>query len=163
MLSATAFNPHLGSRRRRSQEKGQLKEISFTVLGLGDSNYTRFCAVPRTFRNRLAELGASPFYKVGLLFRISTTVRKSAHVGCMLSLPASQNSDVCWQARHLDFDFRVQRHKLICTCPFSQATDCDEVDGLEDAIDDWVEGLWPELKQQLAERLPGGEPQVAPK
>lgn len=43
----------------------------------------------------------------------------------------------------------------------SQATDCDEVDGLEDTIDDWVDGLWPALKQQLAERLPGGESQVS--
>jgi NADPH-ferrihemoprotein reductase len=89
--------------KRRSQAKGQLEGISITVLGLGDSNYTRFCAVPRTFRKRLAELGATPFYK---------------------------------------------------------AADCDEVDGLEDAIDEWVDGLWPQLKQQLTARLPGGEQQV---
>jgi hypothetical protein len=41
-----------------------------------------------------------------------------------------------------------------------QAADCDEVDGLEDAIDEWVDGLWPQLKQQLSARLPGGEQQV---
>ncbi len=51
-------------RRKRAQEKGQLAGIAITVLGLGDSNYTQFCKVPRTFRNRLAELGATPFYKV---------------------------------------------------------------------------------------------------
>ncbi len=41
-----------------------------------------------------------------------------------------------------------------------QAADCDEVDGLEDAIDEWVDGLWPQLKQQMATRLPDGEQQV---
>ncbi len=52
-----------GILRRKTQQAGQLKGISVAVLGLGDSNYTRFCHVPRTFRNRLAALGATPFHQ----------------------------------------------------------------------------------------------------
>ena len=31
------------------------------------------------------------------------------------------------------------------------------MDGLEDIIDTWVDGLWPALQQQLAARAPGGQ------
>ena len=42
--------------------------------------------------------------------------------------------------------------------PFYDCTDADEVDGLEEAIDQWVGGLWAPLRQVLAAKT--NSPQV---
>lgn len=39
-----------------------LSHIRYACLGLGDSNYTRYMAAPRSFRRRFGELGAQDFY-----------------------------------------------------------------------------------------------------
>ena len=48
--------------RRKSQPEGLLKGIKYACLGLGDSNYTRFCAVPKAFVKRFEDLGAENFH-----------------------------------------------------------------------------------------------------
>ncbi|KAG2435704.1 hypothetical protein HXX76_006903 [Chlamydomonas incerta] len=47
---------------RKKQEGKPLVGVKFTLLGLGDSNYTRFMYVPRAIKGRLLDLGASEFY-----------------------------------------------------------------------------------------------------
>lgn len=55
--ATTAYN-----QIRRKQPDGLFQGVRFTLLGLGDSNYTRFMACPRVFRTRFTELGAKLFY-----------------------------------------------------------------------------------------------------
>ncbi|CAI5969520.1 unnamed protein product [Closterium sp. NIES-65] len=48
----------IGALQRRSLSPSLLSHLKYTVCGLGDSNYTRYMAVPRVFSRRLPELGA---------------------------------------------------------------------------------------------------------
>jgi len=48
--------------KRKTNPAGMLKGIKYTCLGLGDSNYTRFCAVPKAFCKRFNDLGAECFF-----------------------------------------------------------------------------------------------------
>jgi NADPH-ferrihemoprotein reductase len=48
--------------RRRTRAADALQGVTFTVLALGDSNYTRFMAVPRALRTRFGDMGAVQFY-----------------------------------------------------------------------------------------------------
>jgi sulfite reductase alpha subunit-like flavoprotein len=47
---------------KKQQPAGRGAGVKFAVLGLGDSNYTRFMHVPRVIRERLAAIGAAEFY-----------------------------------------------------------------------------------------------------
>lgn len=68
----------------------RLKGIQYTVLGLGDSNYTSFMHVPREFHRKCREMGATMFYEY---------------------------------------------------------KEADEVDGLDDITEAWVDGIWDVLKK----------------
>jgi methionine synthase reductase len=36
------------------------------LAGLGDTNYSEFCGCPKGLDKKLTDLGAEPFYKMGL-------------------------------------------------------------------------------------------------
>jgi len=50
---------------RRRKEIGWLKGLSFSILGLGDTNYADFCAMGKFFDSSFARLGAHRFYSTG--------------------------------------------------------------------------------------------------
>eukprot|EP00730_Choanoeca_flexa_P000613 TRINITY_DN10268_c0_g2_i3.p1 TRINITY_DN10268_c0_g2~~TRINITY_DN10268_c0_g2_i3.p1 ORF type:complete len:693 (+),score=171.43 TRINITY_DN10268_c0_g2_i3:32-2080(+) len=51
--------------KKKTLASDHLQQLSYTVLGLGDTNYTNFCQMGKNFHKRLSELGASPFYDPG--------------------------------------------------------------------------------------------------
>ena len=51
---------------RRNKDTGYFKNCQFTILGLGDTNYTNFNNTAKRLERRLKDLGATPFYAKGL-------------------------------------------------------------------------------------------------
>ena len=51
---------------RKDLPAGSLKGLKFSVFGLGDSAYEYFNAMAKKLTQRLLDLGASLFHKVGL-------------------------------------------------------------------------------------------------
>ena len=48
----------------RSNPKDRYQDIPYTVLGLGDTNYDKFCFMGKSIDKRMQELGAIPFYEI---------------------------------------------------------------------------------------------------
>ncbi|KAG5178491.1 hypothetical protein JKP88DRAFT_269091 [Tribonema minus] len=48
--------------KKRTNSKTLFSNLKYTVLGLGDTNYDKFCFVGQGINRRLLELGASAFY-----------------------------------------------------------------------------------------------------
>lgn len=51
--------------QRRSNPDDMFQGVQFSVLGLGDQNYTAFMEVPRVLHKRMEECGAKCFYPRG--------------------------------------------------------------------------------------------------
>jgi len=51
--------------RNKSLKPDHLAHLKYTILGLGDTNYTNFCQCPKDFHQRLQALGAQTFYAPG--------------------------------------------------------------------------------------------------
>ncbi|XP_014788148.1 methionine synthase reductase isoform X1 [Octopus bimaculoides] len=51
--------------KKKSKQEEHLKHLSYTVLGLGDTNYNAFCNGGKTINRKLEELGAHLFYECG--------------------------------------------------------------------------------------------------
>jgi len=51
--------------RNKSLKPDHLAHLKYSILGLGDTNYTNFCQCPKDFHQRLQALGAQTFYAPG--------------------------------------------------------------------------------------------------
>ncbi|POM65163.1 NADPH-dependent diflavin oxidoreductase, partial [Phytophthora palmivora] len=51
--------------KRRTQPEDMLAKLRYTVLGLGDTNYDKFCFMGKSIEKRMRELGAQSFYEFG--------------------------------------------------------------------------------------------------
>ena len=51
---------------RRDLPANSLKQVNFSVFGLGDSSYELFNAMAKKLTQRMLDLGANLFQKVGL-------------------------------------------------------------------------------------------------
>ncbi|XP_071789021.1 methionine synthase reductase-like [Asterias amurensis] len=51
--------------KKKTLPSDHLSQVEFTLLGLGDSNYTNFCQNGKNFNQRLQALGAGHFYPPG--------------------------------------------------------------------------------------------------
>ncbi|KAE8901274.1 Methionine synthase reductase [Phytophthora fragariae] len=51
--------------KRRTQPNDMLSKLRYTVLGLGDTNYDKFCFMGKSIEKRMRELGAQSFYEFG--------------------------------------------------------------------------------------------------
>jgi sulfite reductase alpha subunit-like flavoprotein len=51
--------------KRKTHSEDILSNVKFTVLGLGDSNYTKYQYIPRQLDEYFSKLGAQRFYKKG--------------------------------------------------------------------------------------------------
>ncbi|ETN02337.1 hypothetical protein, variant 1 [Phytophthora nicotianae INRA-310] len=49
--------------KRRTQPEDMLAKLRYTVLGLGDTNYDKFCFMGKSIEKRMRELGAQSFYE----------------------------------------------------------------------------------------------------
>ncbi|KAL4177058.1 hypothetical protein KRP22_001994 [Phytophthora ramorum] len=49
--------------KRRTQPDDMLAKLRYTVLGLGDTNYDKFCFMGKGIERRMRELGAQSFYE----------------------------------------------------------------------------------------------------
>ena len=48
--------------RPKTLAPDHLSHVTYTILGLGDTNYNQFCNAPKALHRRLSELGATTFY-----------------------------------------------------------------------------------------------------
>ena len=51
--------------KRKTHTSDLLSRVYYTILGLGDSNYSKFQYIPRQLDEYLAKLGASKFFPRG--------------------------------------------------------------------------------------------------
>ncbi len=107
--------------QKRARTNCDLSRLNFTILGLGDSNYTRFCNGPKNLRSSLLQVGGKEFHEAGWA---------DDGVGSV-SLPVRRPwCSTDWHASIF----------LSCSLHFR----------LELTVEPWLESLWPSLAEVLS-------------